>query len=146
MASTVFRALSLSLIHIEMCIRDRPYNRNGLKFFNADGGLEHADITDLLETAAVLSAGQADISKVSKVDLIILYAQSLCEKIRLGVKADDYDRPLAGLHIVVDAGNGAGGFFVRQVLEPLGADTDVYKRQPMYILCSGDRICGKISA
>lgn len=100
-----------------------PYNRNGLKFFNADGGLEHADITDLLETAAVLSAGQADISKVSKVDLISLYAQSLCEKIRLGVKANDYDHPLAGLHIVVDAGNGAGGFFVRQVLEPLGADT-----------------------
>ena len=32
-------------------------------------------------------------------------------------------RPLEGLRIVVDAGNGAGGFFTRKVLEPLGADT-----------------------
>ncbi|MBR4695399.1 MAG: phosphomannomutase/phosphoglucomutase, partial [Selenomonadaceae bacterium] len=33
------------------------------------------------------------------------------------------DKPLDGLHIVVDAGNGAGGFFVTDVLEKLGADT-----------------------
>lgn len=32
-------------------------------------------------------------------------------------------RPLAGLHIVVDAGNGAGGFFVTKILDALGADT-----------------------
>ena len=31
--------------------------------------------------------------------------------------------PLAGKHIVVDAGNGAGGFFAERVLAPLGADT-----------------------
>ena len=31
--------------------------------------------------------------------------------------------PLKGLKIVVDAGNGAGGFFVENVLKPLGADT-----------------------
>lgn len=29
---------------------------------------------------------------------------------------------MAGMHFVVDAGNGAGGFFATQVLEPLGAD------------------------
>ena len=29
----------------------------------------------------------------------------------------------AGMHILVDAGNGAGGFFTSKVLEPLGADT-----------------------
>ena len=32
-------------------------------------------------------------------------------------------RPLSGLHIVVDAGNGAGGFFVTKILDVLGADT-----------------------
>lgn len=32
-------------------------------------------------------------------------------------------KPLAGLHIVVDAGNGAGGFFVTKILDELGADT-----------------------
>jgi len=31
-------------------------------------------------------------------------------------------RPLEGLHIIVDAGNGAGGFFANKVLKPLGAD------------------------
>ncbi|WP_368234333.1 phosphomannomutase/phosphoglucomutase [Anaerotruncus rubiinfantis] len=100
-----------------------PYNRNGLKFFTPDGGLEKADITALLETAALLSAQDADLSAAGKADLIPLYAKSLCEKIRLGVNAQDYDHPLAGLKIVVDAGNGAGGFFVEQVLAPLGADT-----------------------
>ncbi|MCK4881148.1 MAG: phosphomannomutase/phosphoglucomutase, partial [Bacteroidales bacterium] len=34
-----------------------------------------------------------------------------------------YNRPLQGLKIIVDAGNGAGGFFAGKVLEPLGADT-----------------------
>ena len=33
------------------------------------------------------------------------------------------DKPLAGMKILVDAGNGAGGFFATEVLEPLGADT-----------------------
>jgi phosphomannomutase len=33
------------------------------------------------------------------------------------------EKPLEGLHIVVDAGNGAGGFFVDKVLKPLGAIT-----------------------
>jgi phosphomannomutase len=35
---------------------------------------------------------------------------------------ENHDKPLAGMHILVDAGNGAGGFFATQVLEPLGAD------------------------
>ena len=34
----------------------------------------------------------------------------------------DGERPLEGFHIVVDAGNGAGGFYASAVLEPLGAD------------------------
>lgn len=33
-----------------------------------------------------------------------------------------HDKPLAGMHILVDAGNGAGGFFATEVLQPLGAD------------------------
>jgi phosphomannomutase len=44
-------------------------------------------------------------------------------KICDGVNADDFDEPLKGLKIVVDAGNGAGGFFVKEVLDELGADT-----------------------
>ena len=36
---------------------------------------------------------------------------------------DDALRPLLGLHVVVDAGNGAGGFYAR-FLESLGAETE----------------------
>ena len=50
------------------------------------------------------------------------YAARLRRTIQEGVQAPDYDHPLAGLHIVVDAGNGAGGFYAWDVLEPLGAD------------------------
>lgn len=100
-----------------------PYNRNGLKFFDADGGLEHDDITAILETAADITAQSKDISGIETVDLLSLYAQSLCEKIKQGVNAPSYDLPLSGLKVAVDAGNGAGGFFVEKVLAPLGADT-----------------------
>ena len=48
------------------------------------------------------------------------YAAFLRKKI---TDAAGRERPLEGLRIVVDAGNGAGGFFTKKVLEPLGADT-----------------------
>ena len=51
------------------------------------------------------------------------YKSHLVDYIRSGVKAADYNRPLAGMHIIVDAGNGSGGFFV-DVLEELGAHTE----------------------
>ncbi len=100
-----------------------PFNRNGYKFFDRDGGLEHDDITKVLETASGLAVVDADLSGVEKVDSISVYCGFLREKIRKSINAGDYDRPLTGLHIVVDTGNGAGGFFVEKVLEPLGADT-----------------------
>ena len=39
-----------------------------------------------------------------------------------GVGAKEGELPLTGFHIVVDAGNGAGGFYAHCVLKPLGAD------------------------
>lgn len=39
------------------------------------------------------------------------------------VNAEDYEHPLKGFKIVVDAGNGAGGFYADKVLSVLGADT-----------------------
>lgn len=35
---------------------------------------------------------------------------------------ETHEKPLAGMHVLVDAGNGAGGFFATEVLKPLGAD------------------------
>lgn len=100
-----------------------PFNRNGYKFFDRDGGLEHDDITKILEIASGLEVRDADLSRVEKADTITVYCNSLQDKIKKSINAENYDKPLAGLHIVVDTGNGAGGFFVEKVLNPLGADT-----------------------
>lgn len=98
-----------------------PFNRNGLKFFDQDGGLESTDIKDILTIAQDCEVAEA-VGEAETFDSLSLYTASLCEKIKAGVAAEDYDRPLAGLHVVVDAGNGAGGFFAERVLAVLGAD------------------------
>ena len=100
-----------------------PFNRNGYKFFDRDGGLEHDDITRVLEIAQTLTVAEADLSTVAKADSISVYCRFLREKIKNSIQAEDFEHPLKGLHIVVDTGNGAGGFFVEKVLNPLGADT-----------------------
>ncbi|MBR5508744.1 MAG: phosphomannomutase/phosphoglucomutase [Lachnospiraceae bacterium] len=99
-----------------------PFNRNGLKFFNPDGGLEKADIKEILTLAKTLEITECDKPAIS-CNSLDAYTASLQEKIKAGVNAENYDKPLEGLRIVVDAGNGAGGFFVEKVLAPLGADT-----------------------
>lgn len=99
-----------------------PFNRNGLKFFNSDGGLEHEDITEILTIASTLSEKKSDNLNTKSFNLIDLYAEHLCSSIKNGV-SDKSEKPLTGLKIVIDAGNGAGGFFVEKILEPLGAIT-----------------------
>ncbi|MEM9512370.1 MAG: phosphomannomutase/phosphoglucomutase [Cyanobacteria bacterium P01_E01_bin.48] len=102
-----------------------PFNRNGLKFFTARGGLEKADIKAILGFAERQEWKPASTSgEIIDRDFISMYADRFVHIIRDAVdSSSDRDRPLAGLKIVVDAGNGAGGFFASQVLEPLGADT-----------------------
>ncbi|WP_110954522.1 phosphohexomutase domain-containing protein [Anaerosinus massiliensis] len=99
-----------------------PYNRNGLKFFTKHGGLNRGDITAVLESAEGMRAQKGCLAEVEKLALIDIYAKYLCEKICAGVNAADYMHPLKGMHIVVDAGNGGGGFFASKVLKELGAD------------------------
>jgi phosphomannomutase len=100
-----------------------PFNRNGMKFFTKQGGLEKANITSLLEQADQHVAIAANKKgKITEVDFIEEYAKILADKIKKEVSADDFDQPLKGFKIVVDAGNGAGGFYATKVLEPLGAD------------------------
>lgn len=103
-----------------------PFNRNGLKFFDRDGGLEKADITKILQMAGEIDrkGKNPDMDVLPDLDLLSLYSKKLCEAIKAGVQAEDYDHPLAGLKIAVDAGNGSGGFFADDVLKVLGADTD----------------------
>lgn len=97
-----------------------PFNRNGLKFFTPQGGLEKQDITAVLEKAQDIEFKDSNTKgTVLNVDLISAYANDLVIKIR---KGSGMELPLEGLRILVDAGNGAGGFFADKVLRPLGAD------------------------
>ena len=99
-----------------------PFNRNGFKFFDKSGGLERADITEILRSAAAQqTAGNSADPKCKSFDLIARYSQHLQDAIRKDLSFHA-EKPLANLKIAVDAGNGAGGFFAEQVLKPLGAD------------------------
>lgn len=151
-----------------------PFNRNGLKFFTKDGGLEHSELTEVLDLATALAekyagggaaeaadntaggaaeaaentAGgaaeapgnteggtpAAEVKDVSAAglpegegssvdfDMVGLYCDHMKQIIIDEVQAEDREHPLAGLHIVEDAGNGAAGFFATDILQPLGAD------------------------
>ena len=98
-----------------------PYQKNGLKFFVKEGGLESGEVTEVLQIAGKLELpGTAGMAEGEPRPYLETYAAGLVEKVR---KATGEDRPLAGKRIVVDAGNGAGGFYESLVLKPLGADT-----------------------
>jgi phosphomannomutase len=99
-----------------------PFNKNGMKFFTRQGGLNKTDIHTLL-SSIVPTDYIEDLSTVKEFDLVKHYSQHIVQMIRDGVNADDYNQPLKNMHIIVDAGNGAGGFFADHVLRPLGADT-----------------------
>ncbi|KAK2634002.1 hypothetical protein Ddye_028794 [Dipteronia dyeriana] len=108
-----------------------PFNRNGFKFFTYAGGLGKPDIKDILERAAdiykkftveaLMNSEKIASISVKRVDYMTVYTSNLVKAVRKA--AGDIEKPLEGFHIVVDAGNGAGGFFAAKVLEPLGAIT-----------------------
>jgi len=116
-----------------------PSNRNGFKFFDKTGGLNKDDITQILQTAmdgkkALLPLGppifennfQTVLGKKTypsvPTELMEEYCAHLRGIIKKSVGSTGGELPLAGLKIIVDAGNGSGGFFASQVLAPLGAD------------------------
>lgn len=100
-----------------------PWNRNGFKFFTGDGGLDKGDITDILafaESNQILAKlTPAEKKEPSEIRLMDTYSTHLRDII---IKETGSKKPLAKMKICVDAGNGAGGFYAKKVLEPLGAD------------------------
>ena len=109
---------------LQITASHHPFNRNGLKFFTREGGLEASDIEEILayaqenETPEKIGGGT-----VTATNYMEQYSKNLRDMICREVNAEDYEHPLKGYKIVVDAGNGAGGFYASKVLEPLGADT-----------------------
>ena len=102
-----------------------PYYYNGLKFFTLEGGCEKEDIDNIVKLASNKVNNSTDemISpgEIKNIDLIEDYSKLLVDKVK---KAVNIERPLEGSKIIVDAGNGAGGFFATKVLKTLGADIE----------------------
>ena len=118
-----------------MCIRDRykcdgaimitashlPQNRNGFKYFDNEGGLNKEDITAIIKMAEQIDICDVkEIKAAQNADLMSTYSKYLRKKIIKETGGNDM--PLRDLKIVVDAGNGAGGFYAENILKPLGAD------------------------
>lgn len=103
-----------------------PYERNGAKFFTKKSGLEKADIKTILAYAAEEPDEAFDKRirwNIRACDVMTPYVEGLKGKILSALGLSEGDKPFSGMRIIVDAGNGAGGFFAERVLEPLGADT-----------------------
>jgi phosphomannomutase len=98
-----------------------PYYFNGIKIFSKTGGAEKEDIAFILSHPEKQLA--EEFGERIQRDLLTPYAADLVTKIRRGMQTEE-EYPLAGMKIIVDAGNGAGGFFAEKVLAPLGADTN----------------------
>lgn len=105
---------------VQITASHHPFDRNGLKFFLPTGGLEGSEISEILNIAASGEKITAGGGSVTATDYMSIYAQGLRNKIIAAVGNGNF--PLKGFHIVVDAGNGAGGFYATEVLEKLGAD------------------------
>ncbi len=100
-----------------------PYRLNGLKFFEEKGGLSGEEISQMLKDASSLSQ---DVlpggGSVMQKPFLPAYQKLLSDRIIEGL-GTNVARPLSGLHVVVDAGNGAGGFYAH-MLQRLGAWVD----------------------
>jgi phosphomannomutase len=122
-----------------------PRNRNGAKFFTAKGGLGKQDIKEILQLAyesaladkklrsnsawyedhaiVTQAALEAHPGRIHKDDFLKDYAAYLRNIVIEEVDHPHHrEYPLKGLKIVVNPGNGSGGFFATEILGPLGAD------------------------
>lgn len=110
---------------VEITASHLPMEMNGLKFFTREGGFSGDDIKAILASAQEkddeIELENKSISELNNMDK---YCEDICEMIKKGVDAEDYNKPLKGMKIVVDAGNGVGAFYAEKVLKILGADTD----------------------
>ena len=96
-----------------------PWNRNGFRLFTKEGPLEEEDIASILKTASRYNF-VGEFYEERETNVLQMYAAYMRQMISLGLK--DVPGGLSGMHIVVDAGCGTGGFFAKQILEPMGAD------------------------
>ena len=94
----------------------QPADKNGFKFITRAGGLSEEEMENVIRLAQQV---EIPVRLVTPVDFLDWYVDSLKAVVRERME-DDAPKPLLGLHVVVDAGNGAGGFYA-DFLEDLGA-------------------------
>ncbi|MBQ9010138.1 MAG: phosphomannomutase/phosphoglucomutase [Clostridia bacterium] len=96
-----------------------PWERNGYKFFLPDGGITGATLREILAIASESGDHKHAGGEITRSAYLPVYTEHLRDIFlkRLG----NDPAPFKGLHIIVDAGNGSGGFYAK-LLESLGAD------------------------
>ena len=108
---------------VQITASHHPADRNGLKFFLPTGGLDSSEIAEIIKMAENSVAAEKGNGNVETRNFMDEYAAILRELICRELGVEEKDQPLKGYKIVVDAGNGAGGFYADKVLAALGADT-----------------------
>ena len=97
-----------------------PWQLNGLKFFTTGGGLGFHELDEVLDMAQSLEKEPPRATgEIVSTPFLPTYQNHLKQLIINGVDPE-VQKPLLGLHVVVDAGNGAGGFYA-DMLRELGA-------------------------
>lgn len=108
---------------VQITASHHPKDRNGLKFFTEKGGLDGSDIEQILIQAEKTEPTGNECGECVRCEFMKQYSKMLRSMIIAGVSSNrNEEKPLKGMKIVVDAGNGVGGFYAHDVLEPLGAD------------------------
>ena len=108
---------------VQITASHHPFDRNGLKFFTTRGGVDSGDLDAIIARAETCAAPDGEKGSVETADYMRIYAKRLRKMICDELGVPEAQQPLKGYRIVVDAGNGVGGFYASDVLEPLGADT-----------------------
>ncbi len=99
-----------------------PKDRNGFKFFLPSGGINATELAEIIAAMDTEIRPSLRLGTVEHYRYLNDYTEHLKQMVRQRLD-DPVSRPLLGLHVIVDAGNGAGGFYA-QMLEDLGAWTE----------------------
>ncbi len=102
-----------------------PSNRNGFKFFTKEqGSISSQMLSEILAVMEHIDVSETNSNLPNIVDYPYLdhYRKHIANIVREKLDTD-VNCPLLGLHVVVDAGNGAGGFY-EKLMKDLGAWTE----------------------
>ncbi|MDO5022638.1 MAG: phosphomannomutase/phosphoglucomutase, partial [Eubacteriales bacterium] len=125
----MFYSLSYEDLNLQASIMvtasHHPSDRNGFKFFTKHGGITSKELDQILVFASKIEESVIileDKTPIESFDFLAVYSSFLEQLVKDKLETDIL-KPLLGLHIVVDASNGSGGFY-QKVLENLGAWTE----------------------